>query len=295
MKKHLWKAFSLYPILTFATAGTTVKAGSPEHDRVNNIANKNWISREFNDTLAVFAASKKIATSPEIKLQRTVESFVKDYLEKNDDMLELIKLKSNSCFNTIEKVLEKYGVPVELKYLAVIESRLKPSATSRVGAAGIWQIMPKTGKILGLKIAGKTDERRYIYKSSVAAAKYLNDLYKEYDDWLLVIAAYNAGPGTLNKAIKRSGSRDFWKLQNFLPKETRLHVKKFIATHYYYEEKGSLVTLTKSEREKHLKAVREFESLQNDSEETPSEEQKFFNWVVIINDQNNRLKVMARM
>jgi membrane-bound lytic murein transglycosylase D len=295
MKKHLWKAFSLYPILTFATAGISVKAGSPEHGHVNNAAKKNLISREFNDTLAAFAGTKKIATSPEIKLQRTVEAFVKEYLERNDEMLELIKLKGNSCFNTIEKVLEKYGVPVELKYLAVIESKLKTSATSRVGAAGIWQIMPKTGRILGLKITGKTDERRYIYKSSVAAAKYLNDLYKEYDDWLLVIAAYNAGPGTLNKAIKRSGSRDFWKLQYFLPKETRLHVKKFIATHYYYEEKGSLVTLTKSEREKHLRAVREFETLQNDTEETPPEEQKFFNWVMVTNDQNNRLKVMARI
>ena len=295
MKKHLWKAFSLYPILTIATTGTSAKAGSPDNDRINNFANNHYINRTFNDTLAAFQASKKIATTPEIKLQRTVESFVKDYLEKNDEMLEQLKLKSNSCFNTIEKVLEKYGVPVELKYLAVIESRLKSSATSRVGAAGIWQFMPKTGRLLGLKIAGKTDERRYIYKSSVAAARYLKDLYKEFDDWLLVIAAYNAGPGNVYKAIKKAGSRDFWKLQYFLPKETRLHVKKFIATHYYYEDKGSLVTLTKSEREKHLNAVREFETNQNDSDHLPVEEQRFFNWVVITHEQDNRLKVVAKM
>ena len=291
MKKHLWKAFSLYPILTFASSGTSAKAGEP----VNNVATTNSISRNLNDTLAAFAVSKKITASPEIKLQNTMESFVRDYMQKNDEMLDQIRLKNNSCFTTIEKVLAKYKIPVELKYLAVIESRLKPSATSKVGAAGIWQIMPVTGRLLGLKVAGKTDERRYIYKSSVAAAKYLNDLFREYDDWLLVIAAYNAGPGTVNKAIKRAGSRDFWKLQYFLPRETRLHVKKFIATHYYYEEKGSLVTLTKSEREKHLKAVREFEALQDDTEEQPVEEQQFFNWVVITHDQNNKLKVMTRI
>jgi membrane-bound lytic murein transglycosylase D len=180
----------------------------------------------LHDTLAASSNKKFTAEVPEIRLQAAVKSFVEEYIEKNNEMLDEIKFKSNSCFTTIEKTLQKYGVPVELKYLAVIESRLKSSATSKVGAAGVWQLMPKTGRLLGLKIAGKTDERRYIYKSSVAAARYLNDLYDEFDDWLLVIAAYNAGPGYVYKAIKKSGSRDFWKLQYFLPKENKASCKE---------------------------------------------------------------------
>jgi len=296
MKKHLWKAFSLYPILTLATTGTAAKAAPPDHNRFNKIIRLNSAWNGFNDTLAASSNKKFTAAVPEIQLQSAVKSFVEDYIEKNDEMLDEIKFKGNSCFTTIEKIFQKYGVPVELKYLAVIESKLKTSATSRVGAAGIWQFMPTTGRLLGLRIAGKTDERRYIYKSSVAAAKYLNDLYKLFDDWLLVIAAYNGGPGTVYKAIKKSGSRDFWKLQYFLPQETRLHVKKFIATHYYYEEKGSLVTLTKTEREKHLKTLKEFESIEiaNDVEDPQTEPETFFNWILITHDDNNRLKFIAK-
>jgi len=290
MKKYLWKAFSLYPILTLATTETSAKAGH-EPGRINKTVSWN---NGFNDTLAALSAKKFTTTTPEIKLQPAVKSFVEDYIEKNDEMLDDIRFKSNSCFTTIEKIFQKQGIPVELKYLAVIESKLKPSATSKVGAAGVWQFMPKTGRLLGLKIAGKTDERRYIYKSSVAAAKYLNDLYKLFDDWLLVIAAYNGGPGTVYKAIKKSGSRDFWKLQYFLPQETRLHVKKFIATHYYYEEKGSLVTLTKTEREKHLKALKEFESIENDIDDKPTESVDFYNWILITHDENNKLKFIAK-
>lgn len=294
MKKHLWKAFSLYPILTFATPGSPVGKSPAKLVRFTNAATFIHFNSVFNDTLASFSA-KKFTTVPEVKLQKNIASFVKDYIEKNDEMLEELKMKNNSCFNTIEKVLETQGLPVELKYLAVIESKLKSSATSKVGAAGIWQLMPITGRLLGLKIKGKTDERRYIYKSSVAAAKYLNDLYKLFDDWLLVIAAYNGGPGTVYKAIKRSGSRDFWKLQYFLPQETRLHVKKFIATHYYYEDKGSLVTLTKFEREQHLKVVKEFEKIQNDQDDLPVENEKFFNWVMIAHDYNNKPKFISKI
>jgi len=293
MKKHLWKAFTTYPVLFLAVAASYASPADPKLAGNNSPAKK----VSFNDTLAV-AESKTISAAPEIKLNSSIEKFVKDYAKHNDEMLDGIKTRHTSSFSTIEKVFEKQGLPLELKYLAVIESKLKNTATSGVGAAGIWQLMPTTARLLGLRVAGKVDERRYTYKSSVAAAKYLDDLFEMYDDWLLVIAAYNSGPGYVNKAIKRSGSRDFWKLQYFLPKETRMHVKKFIATHYYYEEKGSLVTLTKTEREKHLQAVKDFEESLPD--EIPTEEenndstQNFFNWVVIMQDDFAKLKAISR-
>ena len=109
----------------------------------------------------------------------------------------------------------------------------------------------------------KYDERTHFYKSTVAAAKYLRDLHRLFDDWLLVIAAYNCGPGPVYKAIKKSGSRNFWKLQHFLPAETRDHVKKFISTHYYYEGKGSIATLTKAEAETHRKKMFAFAEKHN--------------------------------
>jgi membrane-bound lytic murein transglycosylase D len=297
MRKHLWKAILLYPILVLSMPGSFAYA-NPAGNKLTKKGKDIKASNSFNDTLASSAINiKKLVTAPEIKLHSSMEGFVKDYFKKNDEMLDNILIKHNSSFTTIEKVLEKHGLPEELKYLAVIESKLKSSATSKVGAAGIWQLMPKTAKLLGLKVAGKTDERRYAYKSSVAAAKYLNDLYKQYDDWLLVIAAYNSGPGYVNKAIKRSGSRDFWKLQYFLPKETRMHVKKFIATHFYYEEKGSLVTLTKKEREIYLLAVKEFEDAQNEDKipgDEPDSTNRFFNWIVVTQDEHFKLKAIAR-
>jgi membrane-bound lytic murein transglycosylase D len=144
--------------------------------------------------------------------------------------------------------LEKYGLPAELKYLAVIESELKSTATSWAGAVGPWQLMPETARVLGLKVNRKVDERKSYTKSTNAAALYLRDLYNEFGDWLLVIAAYNGGPANVYAAIKKSqGSRNFWKLQYYLPAETRMHVKKFIGTHYVFEGQGSVTTLTKAE------------------------------------------------
>jgi membrane-bound lytic murein transglycosylase D len=303
MKTYLWKVILLYPILVLTIPGSFAYATPPDHKPIKsgyNIKASPALKsiNGFHDTLAAsIINTKKLVFAPEIKLHSSMEGFVKDYMKQNDEMLDYILLNRNSSFTTIEKVLEKHGLPVELKYLAVIESKLKSSATSRVGAAGMWQLMPGTARELGLTVAGKTDERRYAYKSSVAAAKYLNDLYKQYDDWLLVIAAYNSGPGYVNKAIKRSGSREFWKLQNFLPKETRMHVKKFIATHFYYEEKGSLVTLTKKEREKYLLALKEFEAIHKEDKipgTEPDSTNSFFNWVVVTQDEHFKLKAISR-
>ena len=138
-------------------------------------------------------------------------------------------------FNIIDSVFREQGLPLELKYLAVIESDLKSSARSHVGAVGPWQLMPGTARILGLKVTKRVDERKNYYKSTRAAARYLKDLYQEFGDWFLVLAAYNGGPGPVYTAIHKSGSRNFWALQAYLPRESRDHVKKFIATRYFFE------------------------------------------------------------
>ena len=174
-------------------------------------------------------------------------NFVEAYIDSHSKMMEDLKDRARPYFDMMDAVLGKHGLPKELKYLAVIESNLKTNAKSWAGAVGPWQLMPGTGRNLGLKIGRKIDERRDILKSTHAASRYLTSLYSLYGDWLLVIAAYNGGPGKVNSAIKRSGSRDFWTLQKYLPAESRKHVKKFIATHYIMEGGGGITTLTKKE------------------------------------------------
>lgn len=183
------------------------------------------------------------------KLNPKAISFVQDYMESDGERLTKMKGWGKPFFDRINTVFSRYELPVELKYLAVVESDLKASATSRVGAAGPWQFMPETARDLGLKVGRKVDERRDFNKSTAAAARYLSSLYNTYNDWLLVIAAYNGGPGNVNSAIRKSGSRNFWDLQYHLPAESRNHVKKFIATHYIMEGDGGLTTLTKKETE----------------------------------------------
>ncbi|RYF88761.1 MAG: lytic transglycosylase domain-containing protein [Chitinophagaceae bacterium] len=174
-------------------------------------------------------------------------------MEKNSSDILKMKKFCTPHFNMMEGILSHYGLPVELKYLAFIESELKVQAKSWAGAGGPWQLMPVTARQLGLVVTKSKDERYDYKKSTNAASKYLIDLYKEFGDWLLVIAAYNGGPGNVYKAISRSGgSRNFWKLQNHLPAESRTHVKKFIATHYIFEGSGGITTLTNAEAKKQI-------------------------------------------
>ena len=141
-----------------------------------------------------------------------------------------------------EEALDTYDLPMELKYLPIIESALNPKALSRQRASGLWQFMLRTGKIYGLDNNTLVDERRDPVKSTWAAVRYLKDLYNIYNDWNLVLAAYNCGPGNVNKAIRRAGGEtDYWKIYPFLPKETRGYVPGFIAANYvmtYYCEHG---------------------------------------------------------
>jgi membrane-bound lytic murein transglycosylase D len=217
----------------------------------------------FDSVMLQFYGLPDMTLAPSIKMNKKAEKFVEDYIEENEENLEEIKAKSANAFRIINQVFTKYQLPVELKYLAVIESELNTHARSQVGAVGTWQFMAPTARLLSLKVTSKYDERTHLYKSTVAAARYLNDLYDIFGDWLLVIAAYNTGPGNVMKAIKKAGSRDFWKLQNYLPLETRLHVKKFIGTHYFFEGKGSVTTLTKQEVISHRNAMMKFLVKQN--------------------------------
>ncbi len=167
------------------------------------------------------------------------ESYMQDYLQAHGKYLQQLKLNSMSYFNYIDGILSQYGLPKELKYLAVIESNLKSNALSVAGARGPWQFMSYTARDYGLQVNQHVDDRTDYYKSTNAAARYLLSLYKDLKDWLLVIAAYNGGPGRVYSAIKKSGSRNFWNLQYYLPEESRNHVKKFIATHYIMETTSS--------------------------------------------------------
>lgn len=174
-------------------------------------------------------------------------SFVQDYIARHKTSLEKLKDWGRPYFDLMDAILTSHGIPKEMKYLAVIESHLKTYAVSWAGAVGPWQFMPATARRMGLKVNNYIDERTDYFKSTHAAARYLTELYKIYNDWLLVIAAYNGGPGNVNSAIRRNNSSDFWTLQNSLPAESRDHVKKFIATHYILEGEGGITTLTKEE------------------------------------------------
>ena len=169
-----------------------------------------------------------------------VQKFIDRYTSRLRHSVSYMLGASNFYTPIFEEALEAYGLPLELKYLPVIESALNPQATSHAGAAGLWQFMVATGKQYGLEINSLIDERRDPIKSSYAAAQYLKDLYKIFGDWNLVIAAYNCGPENINKAIHRAGGNsDYWKIYPYLPRETRGYVPAFIAANYvmnYYCE-----------------------------------------------------------
>jgi len=161
-------------------------------------------------------------------------SFIQTYMDKQGAELKQMKTWAKPYFNLYDGILENKGLPTQLKYLSVIESHLSSSLTSWAGAVGPWQIMPEEATRLGLKLT-PNDERMDYEKSTQAAATLLKELYTEFGDWLLVVAAYNGGAGRIRQAIKKMKTNDFWALQYELPLETRNHVKKFIATNYVFE------------------------------------------------------------
>lgn len=174
-----------------------------------------------------------LPTEMELSYNQVVRSYIEMYSVRRRNQVSYMLSLGEYYFPMFEETLDKYGLPLELKYLPIIESALNPTAVSRVGATGLWQFMLRTGKGYGLEINSLVDERRDPQKSTEAAVKYLKDLYAIYGDWNLVIAAYNCGPGNVNKAIARSGGkRDYWEIYHRLPKETRGYVPAFIAANY---------------------------------------------------------------
>ena len=186
----------------------------------------------FHDTVY----SRRLYNMPtemELSYNQVVRQYIDMYANRRRDMVGYMLTIGNYYFPMFEEALDKHGLPLELKYLPVIESALNPVAVSRAGATGLWQFMLRTGKGYGLQINSLVDERRDPHKSTEAAARYLKDLYAIYGDWNLVIAAYNCGPGNVNKAIARSGGKhDYWQIYYNLPRETRGYVPAFIAANY---------------------------------------------------------------
>lgn len=197
---------------------------------------------------------RRMPTMMEMAYNEVVQAYIDRYTGRLRRSVAYMLGAANFYMPVFEEALDAYQLPLELKYLPVIESALKPNAVSRVGATGLWQFMLKTGQTYGLKVNNYVDERRDPVKASYAAARYLSDLYKIFGDWNLVIAAYNCGPGNVNKAIHRARLAagktadeaqddrefaDFWRIYPYLPRETRGYVPAFIAANYamtYYCE-----------------------------------------------------------
>lgn len=193
----------------------------------------------FHDSVYLERLSD-LPSEMELTFNSVVKKYIEMYAVRKREQVSYMLALGNYYFPMFEQALDRHGLPLELKYLPVIESALNPVAVSRQGATGLWQFMLRTGKGYGLEVNSLVDERRDPYKSTEAAVEYLKDLYAIYGDWNLVIAAYNCGPGNVNKAIARSGGkRDYWEIYYKLPKETRGYVPAFIAANYimnFYSE-----------------------------------------------------------
>lgn len=207
-----------------------------------------FIAEDFTDSLLIpdfpdsvyKARLGKLPVVFDLSFNSIVRNYIHMYTHKRRELVETMIGLSDYYFPIFEEVLDANGMPLELKYLPVIESALNPNAVSRVGATGMWQFMYYTGRMYKLEINSFVDERRDPVKSTYAAVEYMKDLYDIYQDWTLVIAAYNCGPGNVNKAIRRSGGkRDYWEIYYRLPRETRGYVPAFIAAAYvmnYYKQ-----------------------------------------------------------
>ena len=213
----------------------------------SNIENRNY--GEVSDAEYI-KRLKALPTVIEMPFNQIVKSYIERYVKRSRTLVAQMLGMSPYYMPIFEDALERHQMPLELKYIPIIESALNPNAVSPAGAGGLWQFMVATGKGLGLEVNSLVDERRDPYRSSEKAAVYFKQLYNTYHDWSLAIAAYNCGPGNVNKAIRRTGTEnpDFWEIYNYLPKETRGYVPAFIAANYvmaYYKEHNISPTLTK--------------------------------------------------
>ncbi|MCL1616628.1 transglycosylase SLT domain-containing protein [Bacteroides sp. ET71] len=190
------------------------------------------INPTFSDSIYIDRLSR-MPVIMEMPYNDIVRKFIDTYTIRLRNQVSFMLSACNFYMPIFEEALDAYNLPLELKYLPIIESALNPSAVSRAGATGLWQFMLTTGKLYGLESNSLVDERRDPIKATWAAARYLKDMYNIYKDWNLVIAAYNCGPGNVNKAIRRAGGKtDYWAIYNYLPRETRGYVPAFIAANY---------------------------------------------------------------
>ncbi len=170
-----------------------------------------------------------------VEYNQQLEAIIKRFLKYRRENYATFMARAKFYFPLIEEQLANYNIPLEMKYLVVVESALNPLAKSPVGATGLWQFMYQTGQQYGLKVSSYVDERSDVLKSTEAACKFLKKLYEIFDDWDLALAAYNSGPGNVTKAIRRSGSKNYWNLRGFLPRETASYVPLFYTTMYLFE------------------------------------------------------------
>lgn len=239
-----YPGLSVNDTIIISSDTTAEKITSDLDSLVNSWYIKNSLANnpEFflNDTTAVMYPDtvyeeriSKISSLIKLQYNNIIRNHIHVYTVKKRELFSAILGLMDYYFPMIEDIFDSYGLPVELKYMAIIESALNPNAVSRAGATGLWQFMYSTGRSYGLTVNSIVDDRRDPVKATHAAAKYLRDLYNIYHDWILVIAAYNCGPGNVNKAIRRSGNKkDYWDIYYRLPRETRGYIPGYVAATY---------------------------------------------------------------
>ncbi|MBL7927032.1 MAG: LysM peptidoglycan-binding domain-containing protein [Bacteroidia bacterium] len=228
----------LVPPITFDPIVATLDSLTTIHNVVKYQAQNTFNTQpgvnvpQFSDAVYADRISKINTTIP-LTFNSQVKGYIDLYGVRKRDLTQRVMGLSSLYFPMYEEVLEREGLPLEFKYLSIVESALNPLAVSHCGATGLWQFMYNTGIMYNLSVTSQTDDRKDPYKSTVAACEYFKAMYKIYNDWLLVIASYNCGPGNVNKAIIRSGGKsDFWSISPYLPAETRGYVPAFIAVTY---------------------------------------------------------------
>lgn len=255
-KKFLTKYFFLPAVLLGAAAqAQNVNVEHPIADLLDSLSTQKMFETAFSrpifpknnryhfaeDSIPVYdeyayqaRLAKLDAVSPfDLVYNEHVKGFINLYTVRKRQSVSRMMGMAQLYYPMFEEVLDKYNIPLELKHLAVIESALIPYARSRAGAMGLWQFMYPTGKMYGLNVSSYVDQRCDPYKATVAAAEYLKTLYGMFGDWQMVLAAYNAGPGTISKAIRRSGGKKtYWEIRPYLPVETQGYVPAFIAANY---------------------------------------------------------------
>jgi membrane-bound lytic murein transglycosylase D len=232
------------------TSNSIAKMNAEVKSKVDLINSNKYIfgkigskSKTINDVKSNYQTQYLGSGNFSIALNEEAQAYITRFKPKNETELRSIKSWGAYYLSTMENILVSKGIPRQLVYLAVVETHLDPNLVSWAGAAGMWQFIPETGRMYGLQVSGGVDERFDWHKSTYAAADFLKDLYIQFNDWLLVAAAYNGGPGRVKNAIRQSGSKDFWTLQKYLRFESSNYVKKFIATQYIMEGSTAIITI----------------------------------------------------